>query len=342
MKVEHDSAQLAASQASCQGLAAGSLIPLYDAERRTGPDYSGKCPQRQSTADFCSMQTDRKTTQAPPWLARLMTPMIARIVAREMVKKYPGLGADDIIARMRADANPGDEAGQRMLDAVARRLPSAPATDSQRETQTVWYSPSSLILVAANLLPLYGVLVLDWAVFPVMLLFWLENVVIGALNALRMLLADPTDLALWGAKLFMVPFFCFHYGMFTAIHGTFVVSMFGAKAYDRMDQGLIPVAGVLRAIVDFDIAPALAVLAISHAFSFVWNYLVRGEFRRASLGELMGQPYKRVIVLHFTILLGGGFAMALGSPVWALLLLVVLKVGIDLNAHIKEHAKAAT
>ena len=270
-----------------------------------------------------------------------MTPLIARIVARDMVRKYPGLGADDIIARMRADTNPTDEAERRMLDAVARRLPANPADDASPDTPITWHTPSSLVLIGANLLPLYGVLALDWPVFPVMLLFWLENVVIGGFNALRMLLVDPTDLVLWSAKLFMVPFFCFHYGMFTAIHGTLVVSLFGGKAYGRMDQGLLPVEGVLRAITDFGIAPALAVLAGSHAFSFLWNYLIRGEFRRVSLREQMGQPYKRVIVLHLTIILGGGITMVLGSPMWALLALIALKIGFDLNAHIKEHARAA-
>ncbi|MBE0614073.1 MAG: hypothetical protein IH604_10440, partial [Burkholderiales bacterium] len=216
-----------------------------------------------------------------------------------------------------------------------------PAPDTRGAQATNWRSPSSLLLIGANLMPLYGVLVLGWSVFPVMLLFWLENVVIGALNALRMLLADPTDLALWASKLFMVPFFCFHYGMFTAIHGSFVVSLFGGKTYNRMDHGLVPVEGVMRAITDFDLTLPLAVLAGSHVFSFLWNYLARGEFRRASLSQQMQQPYKRVIVLHLTIIIGGGITMALGSPVWALLALIALKIGFDLNAHVKEHAKAA-
>ena len=286
------------------------------------------------------MDSDRKTIAAPPWLVRLMTPMIARIVAREMVKKYPGLGADDIIARMRAEADPGDAAGQRLLDAVARRLPATPDQDAVGEQSGAWCSPSSLALIAANLLPLYGVLALDWPVFSLLLLFWLENVVIGVLNALRMLLADPADAALWTGKLLMVPFFCFHYGMFTAIHGSFVVSMFGGKEYAHMKDGLIPVNAAMRAIADFDLKWALAVLAASHVFSFLWNYLIRGEFRRAAIAELMHRPYKRIVVLHLTILIGGGFSMALGSPLWALLLLLALKVGFDLTAHVKEHAKA--
>ena len=51
----------------------------------------------------------------------------------------------------------------------------------------------------------------------------------------------------------------------------------------------------------------------------------------------MQQPYGRVVVLHLTILLGGFAAMLLGSPLWALLLLIGLKIALDLKAHLKEH-----
>ncbi len=39
--------------------------------------------------------------------------------------------------------------------------------------------PSAIVLVLVNLLPLGGVLALDWQVFDVLLLYWSENVVIG-------------------------------------------------------------------------------------------------------------------------------------------------------------------
>ena len=289
------------------------------------------------------MDKSNKTVQAPPWLVRVMTPFIARTIAREMIKKYPGLGAEAILAKMRATHAPGSPQEEKMLQAVARYLPAnATAHSSATDTRPVnWYSPSSLVLIAANLIPLYGVLVLGWPVFPILLLFWLENVVIGLLNALRMLLVDPSDPVLWSSKLFMVPFFCFHYGFFTAIHGVFVINLFGGKTYGNLDHGLLPIAGASRAIADYDLGWAMVGLAASHVFSLFWNYLRRGEFRRASLSELMHRPYSRVIVLHFTILLGGGITMALGSPVWGLILLIAIKIFVDLKAHIKEHRKAA-
>jgi hypothetical protein len=82
------------------------------------------------------------------------------------------------------------------------------------------------------------------------------------------------------------------------------------------------------------------VLVASHLFSFAWNYLYRGELRRAQLSSLMAKPYGRVVVLHIAIILGGIGAMALGSPVWALLVLLAMKIGLDWKAHVKEHSKA--
>ena len=83
-------------------------------------------------------------------------------------------------------------------------------------------------------------------------------------------------------------------------------------------------------------------LVLSHGFSFAWNYLGRGEYRRATLEALMHQPYARVIVLHITIIAGGFIILALGSPVMGLALLVALKSGVDVKAHLKERRKFAS
>lgn len=184
-------------------------------------------------------------------------------------------------------------------------------------------------------MPLYAVLFLGWEVFPLLLLFWTENVVIGVLNVLKMLCADPADGVQWMAKLLFVPFFCLHYGMFTAVHGVFVLSLFGGKQYGARSLEVLEPAA--RAASEFHLWLPFAALLASHLFSFLWNYLYRGEFRRAALTALMLRPYGRVVVLHVTIIFGGIAAMALGSPLWALLLLLALKVGIDVLAHVKEH-----
>ncbi len=269
----------------------------------------------------------------PDWLLRLLTPLIAKRIARELARANPGLEPQAIAAKMRADLGTApDVRALALVDAVERYLPPRAAPGAERGPR--W--PTAIALLAANLVPIYGVLALGWEVFPLVLLFWLENVIIGVLNVARMLCADPRDAAAWAAKVIMLPFFCVHYGMFTAVHGVFVFGLFGGEEFGKV-RGLQLLEPAERVIHAYGLELAAGALAASHLFSFLWNYLGRAEYRRASVPALMTQPYGRVVVLHLGILGGGFTATALGSPVWALLLLLGLKIGLDLRAHLKEH-----
>ena len=52
----------------------------------------------------------------------------------------------------------------------------------------------------------------------------------------------------------------------------------------------------------------------------------------------MFRPYGRVMVLHVVILGGGFLVTLLGSQLIPLALLVILKTGLDLFSHLREHA----
>lgn len=202
-----------------------------------------------------------------------------------------------------------------------------------------WLRPSVVALILANLLPLGGVLFLGWEIFPLVFLFWLENVIVGVFNALKMLLAAPAKPVAWAAKAFMVPFFCFHYGMFCLVHGVFVFVLFG--------RGVVEIRGPLEwehlwsVLVNQHLYWAALALAASHGVSFVLNYLRSGEYRQARLDALMQAPYGRVVVLHVAILGGGFLILSLGSPVGGLVLLIVLKIVLDVRAHLRERRRFA-
>jgi hypothetical protein len=55
----------------------------------------------------------------------------------------------------------------------------------------------------------------------------------------------------------------------------------------------------------------------------------------------MGAPYARVVILHLTIIFGAFAVAILGQPIGALVVMVVLKAGVDLAAHLGERARAA-
>lgn len=51
----------------------------------------------------------------------------------------------------------------------------------------------------------------------------------------------------------------------------------------------------------------------------------------------MNEPYKRIIVMHITLIVGGFLTLVLESPVPALILMIVLKVAVDLRSHLVQH-----
>jgi hypothetical protein len=192
---------------------------------------------------------------------------------------------------------------------------------------------SFLALVAANLVPLYGVLALGWKVAPIMVFYWTENLVIGLFNVLKMSRAqgavgDPR-MTLNGkpvtrdSRKALILFFALHYGGFTLGHGVFVLVMFSPALENVFSE----------------LGLALLVLSISHGYSYRRNFIGRGEYLHVSFATLFWQPYARVIVMHLAIILGGALAASLGAPLGALLVLVGLKTVIDLIAHWLERKK---
>ena len=202
---------------------------------------------------------------------------------------------------------------------------------------------SLAMLVAANLLPLFGVLFSGWSVFIVMSLFWLENVIIGAWNVPRM--ATQLLRGQWGA-LFLIPFFIVHYGLFCAIHGLFVTGIFGHDQPipgGKIEASPLAAFTLMGRLIEAD--PALwwaaAGMIASHGVSFLVNFLRSGEWKREDAGSLMFAPYRRVMVLHLTILAGAGAIALLGAPVWGLVVLVFIKTVVDAWSHLAERNRLA-
>jgi len=194
---------------------------------------------------------------------------------------------------------------------------------------------SVIAIILTNLVPIYGVLFMGWQVFPVMFLFWIENVIIGVSNVFTMLASAPGNFGQWVGKLFLIPFFCVHYGMFTLVHGILILTFFGG--FNQPGTVMPGFSDVFRLVGTLQIGGAVLALVLSHTISFITNYIGNGEYKTATLQELMVQPYGRVIILHLTILIGGFLVMALGSPIVGLIILIVLKTFIDLKTHIKQH-----
>jgi heme exporter protein D len=176
-------------------------------------------------------------------------------------------------------------------------------------------------LIIANLVPLAGVVFFGWTVFDILLLFWAENLIIGAINVAKYgILYRRRN---HGMLLVYIPFFCIHYGGFAIAHLTALLHFFGPAD----PGGWSPVA----------LAIPLASLAVSHVHSLLVHFIGRKEYLDASHTQLMFQPYTRVMALHVALLAGGGVVMWMGEPLLALVILVLMKIAFDVPAHRREH-----
>lgn len=190
------------------------------------------------------------------------------------------------------------------------------------------------LAVGFNLVPVIGVLFWGWSAFALLLLYWLENVVVGVFTVARMLAAGAVSsiaaLSLPGA-LALSAFFTVHYGLFCFVHGIFVLSMFEDSAPAVVDSPF-DFTGLLAL---FDAQPGLK---IGLASIILWQaaqyliFLLRGEAKTAGLRTLMFAPYPRMIVLHVTIIFGAMLVMALNQPVAGVAALALFKTLYDVGA----------
>ena len=237
-----------------------------------------------------------------------------------------------------------------------------------RLAQATSSTTSAALLVAFNLVPLAGVLFWGWNVATILVLYWVENGIVGALNIPKILLASgpsepPTrtlDVRGVGpvvvsrgagmtSKIGLVPFFVVHYGIFWFVHGVFVFTlpMFASLRADAFD----PIAAEVGPINSGPgaLGPNLTAvswgavgLAISRIASFLIDFVGRREYLSVSAARQTFAPYGRLVILHLTILFGAFVSLMIGSPIGAIVVLVALKTIVDLRFHLREHAPLAT
>jgi hypothetical protein len=183
-------------------------------------------------------------------------------------------------------------------------------------------------IIVSNLLPVFGILFLGWSMGSVMILYVIENVIVGFFTVLKMVFVR-VDLRSVVGKLTLIPFFCVHFGGFCVGHAALVIALFGPKPPQSwhwqtlLSELSIPILGMF----------------ISYSIYFVQHYLRNGAYKYATLYQLMYEPYPRLMLLHFGLIVSGFLVVLLGSPIWAVLMIVGLKTGAEVVAYRKSLSK---
>jgi len=102
------------------------------------------------------------------------------------------------------------------LTSVAHK--SGTALDASTNSKTSLY-----LLLAANLIPVDGVMLAGWEIGDIILLFWLESAIIALFNILKMFRIAGS------VAVFYSIFFIGHFGAFMAVHLMFIFALFYRK-----------------------------------------------------------------------------------------------------------------
>ncbi|MEK9180417.1 MAG: DUF6498-containing protein [Patescibacteria group bacterium] len=219
------------------------------------------------------------------------------------------------------------------------------------------YFLSVSVLIAANLIPLVGVFYFGWDAFSILLLYWLENAVTGFYAILKLrkaaALSTPEELKeLKGYRMShssfrskgtttispeglvgwpLIRFFIYHYGGFMLAHALFLgVFIFAFKSsgwYSPHSFNFLSSLSILTSFVS---------LMASHGISYKVNFLGKQEFLEISPARQLMQPYRRIGVMHLTIVFGA-LAFMLRSAKVFLVTFILAKILVDVLYHLKEH-----
>lgn len=192
-------------------------------------------------------------------------------------------------------------------------------------------SEEDIILIAANLIPVYGVWFLDWGAVDAFIVYALETLIVGIITVLKlavMTLFRKTDN--WyndgrttrvSGGLFIV-FFVLHFGLFAAVQTTI---------FSNVANIVPPGSGLLHfffhwySYINNDIAIMLCGFVISYLVRGFIPFILTGEYKTISMMRVMFQPYGRIFIQQFTVILGSMF-LTLGLGKAFILVFAIVKI----------------
>ena len=191
------------------------------------------------------------------------------------------------------------------------------------------------LLIIVNLIPLYGVWFEGWNASQIFLVYCLETVIIGIINVLKMacvtLFVRKKDTWENGGSStmqsgwFFIFFFIVHYGFFVFVQTQLFFSVSGLipdgsfiKNYSKI-PGLLGDNGKLM----------LLIFVAYYTLQNIFDFFLSGNYKTISMGRLMFEPYMRIFIQQFVVILGSLF-LGFGADKIFILIFIIIKIFFEL------------
>jgi Family of unknown function (DUF6498) len=202
-------------------------------------------------------------------------------------------------------------------------------------------SVSDYLLILVNLIPLYCVWFEGWNASEVFLVYCLETVIIGLINVLKMayvtLFVKKTDVWQNGGSItmqsgwFFIFFFIIHYGFFVFVQTQIFFSVSGMIP----DRAMLGSYAKIPALLGDNGKLMLLIFIAYYTVQTFFEFFMTGNYKTISLGRLMFEPYIRIFVQQFVVILGSMF-LSFGASKIFILIFVVAKIFFELFVNFKR------
>ena len=209
-----------------------------------------------------------------------------------------------------------------------------------RFSYTKWMAPPASARplpwfeLSLNLLPLVGVLFLDWRLFDVMLVYWFESALILITGMLRVLWIGEQPVRNALGMLLFSPIYLGPAAGCVAGYGIAVVALFYGPAPMETWEHFPRMTELKALIVDEWLWVPIAALSVSYVGDFAKNWILSGAYRTASTVGAMLALYGRVILFQVLTVSIAAVLIKTGQGVLALAFLVAVKTFMDLALHV--------
>lgn len=193
-------------------------------------------------------------------------------------------------------------------------------------------SKPDYFIIAANLIPVYGVLFEGWSAKEVFLVYCLETILVGIFNLVKMGIVTvfrKSDTWYNGPSrsqqngFFFMLFFLVHYGMFVAIQMGIFFGVSGIAPERSIN--LFSFFYKWPQLLTKDSYYMLAGFIISYGFSMIYNFILSSQYKTISLMHLMFQPYIRIFIQQFTVIVGSMF-LTFGAGAAFIIIFAAVKI----------------
>jgi len=172
------------------------------------------------------------------------------------------------------------------------------------------------LIIVSNAVPIFGVIFLGWSARDVFLAYALETIIIGVFTAAKIALTAMLRKQI-AAMFLYTAFFIFHFGLFAVVQITLFLTVSNVHNFFFNAE-----TGPYFQI-DFDVVTMLVGFALAFIFGNLIPFFTGGDYRTVPLFFIMFQPYGRIVIQQFTVILGSTLLLFGFGKVFVLIFMVI-------------------